>query len=122
MVPDAAWLGSDQGPWTTASATSPIGWLGRPSSSDPWGVVCRALTLCYPRCVRVRGIPVPLARLSTSVCILCVLCTVSVAMSRLFTDVRAVCALRVVLVALPGSPPFYLRFFVVSSLLLVVFQ
>ena len=35
MVPDAAWPGSDQRPWSTAPATGPVGWLGRPSASDP---------------------------------------------------------------------------------------
>ena len=37
-VPDAAWPGADQWPWTTAPATGPVGRLGRPSVSDPWGV------------------------------------------------------------------------------------
>ena len=31
MVPDAAWSGSDQWPWSTAPATGPVGRLGRPS-------------------------------------------------------------------------------------------
>ena len=38
MVPDAAWPGSDQWPWSTAPAAGPVGRLGRPSVSDPWGV------------------------------------------------------------------------------------
>ena len=38
MVPDAAWPGSDQWPWSTAPATGPVGRLGRPSASDPWGI------------------------------------------------------------------------------------
>ena len=38
MVPDAAWPGSDQWPWSTGPATGPVGRLGRPSVSDPWGV------------------------------------------------------------------------------------
>ena len=38
MVPDAAWPGSDQWPWSTAPATGPVGRLGRPSASDPSGV------------------------------------------------------------------------------------
>ena len=38
MVPDAAWPGSDQQPWSTGLATGPVGRLGRPSVSDPWGV------------------------------------------------------------------------------------
>ena len=36
-VPDAAWPGSDQWPWSTAPATGPVGRLGRPSASDQWG-------------------------------------------------------------------------------------
>ena len=38
MVPDAAWPGSDQWPRSTAPATGPVGRLGRPSASDPWGI------------------------------------------------------------------------------------
>ena len=38
IVPDAAWLGSDHWPWSTASATGPVGRLGCPSASDPCGV------------------------------------------------------------------------------------
>ena len=38
MVPDAAWPGSDQWPWSTAPATGPVGRVGRPSTSDPWVV------------------------------------------------------------------------------------
>ena len=38
MVSDAAWPGSDQWPWSTAPASGPVGRLGRPSASDPWGV------------------------------------------------------------------------------------
>ena len=37
MVPNAAWPGSDQQPWSTAPATGPVGRLGRSSVSDPWG-------------------------------------------------------------------------------------
>ena len=37
MVPDAAWPGSDQWPWSTAPATGPLGRLGRPSVSDSMG-------------------------------------------------------------------------------------
>ena len=49
MVPDAAWPGSDQWPWSTAPATGPVGPLGRPSASDPWGV-CSFLSLGRPTC------------------------------------------------------------------------
>ena len=54
MVPDAAWLGSDQWPWSTAPATGPVGRLGRPSVSDPWGVGS-FLSLGRPTCVRCPG-------------------------------------------------------------------
>ena len=51
-IPDATWPGSDQWPRGTAPATGPAGQLGRPTASDPWGVVFCALSLCCPRCVR----------------------------------------------------------------------
>ena len=54
MVPDATWPGSDQWPWSTAPATGPVGRLGRPSVSDPWGVGS-FLSLGRPRCVRCPG-------------------------------------------------------------------
>ena len=54
MVPDAAWPGSDQWPWSTAPATGPVGRLGCPSVSDPWGVGS-FLSLGRPTCVRCRG-------------------------------------------------------------------
>ena len=50
MVPDAAWPGSDQWPWSTAPATGPVGRLGRPSASDPWGIGS-FLSLGSPTCV-----------------------------------------------------------------------
>ena len=54
MVPHAAWPGSDQWPWSTAPATGPVGRLGRPSVSDPWGVGS-FLSLGRPACVRCPG-------------------------------------------------------------------
>ena len=66
MVPDAAWPGSDQWPWSTAPATGPVGRLGRPSASDPWGI-CFFLSLGLPTCVRCPG---PLGSCSP-VCVLC---------------------------------------------------
>ena len=54
IVPDAAWPGSDQWPWSTAPATGPVGRLGRPSASDPWGVGS-FLSLGRPTCVRCPG-------------------------------------------------------------------
>ena len=56
MVPDAAWLGSYQWPCSTAPATGPAGRLGRPSASDPEGVVRCALSLCRPRRVPKCGV------------------------------------------------------------------
>ena len=54
MVPDAAWPGSDQWPWSTAPATGPVGRLGRPSVSGPWNVGS-FLSLGRPTCVRCPG-------------------------------------------------------------------
>ena len=54
MVPDAAWPGSDQWRWSTAPATGPVGRLGRPSVSDPWGVGS-FLSLGRPTCVQCPG-------------------------------------------------------------------
>ena len=54
MLPDAAWPGSDQWPWSTAPATGPVGRLGRPSVSHPWGVGS-FLSLSRPTCVRRPG-------------------------------------------------------------------
>ena len=114
MVPDAAWPGSDQWPWSTAPATGPVGRLGRPSASDPWGigsflslgrptcVQCPGpLGSCSPVCPRcllccvcgVLGQLAPVHRCARSVC--CVACAVSWATGLLFTSVRAVCGARV---------------------------
>ena len=54
MVPDAAWLGSDEWPWSTAPATGPLDRLGPPGVSDPWGVGS-FLSLGRPTCVRCPG-------------------------------------------------------------------
>ena len=114
MVPDAAWPGSDQWPWSTAPATGPVGRLGRPSASDPWGIgsflslgrpTCvqrpGPLGSCSPVCPRgllwcvcgVLGQLAPVHRCARSVC--CVACAVSWATGFLFTGVRAVCGARV---------------------------
>ena len=50
MVPDAAWPGSDQWPWSTAPATGPVGRLGSPSVFDPRGLGS-LLSLGRPTCV-----------------------------------------------------------------------
>ena len=55
MVPNAAWPGWDQRPWGTAPAAGPVGRLGRPSVSDPWGV-SSFLSLGRPSCARVCGV------------------------------------------------------------------
>ena len=54
MVSDAAWPGLDQWPWSTAPATGPVGRVGRPSVSDPWGVGS-FLSLVSPTCVQCPG-------------------------------------------------------------------
>ena len=108
MVPDAAWPGSDQWPWSTAPATGPVGRLGCPSASDPWGVgsflslgcpTCvqcpGPLGSCSPVCPRgllccicgVLGHLAPVHRCAPSVC--CVVCAVSWATWLLFTSVPA---------------------------------
>ena len=61
MVPDAAWPGSDRRLWGTAPTAGPVGRLGRPSASDPWGVVCCLPSLGRPRCAPVCGVLGPLA-------------------------------------------------------------
>ena len=110
MVPDAAWSGSDQWPWSTAPATGPVGRLGRPSVSDPWGVGS-FLSLGRPTCVQcpgplgsrspvrplgvlccvcgVLGHLAPVHRCARSVC--CFACAVSWASWLLFTGVLARC-------------------------------
>ena len=117
MVPDAAWPGSDQQPWGTAPAAGPVGRLGRPSASDPWGVGCflppapyvctcvrclGPLGSCSPVCplgalfclCGVLGHLAPVHRCARSV--RCFACAVSWATWLLFTGVPARCvALRV---------------------------
>ena len=100
MVPDAAWPGSDQRPWGTAPAAGPVGRLGRPSVSDPWGVGA-FLSLGRPSCARVCGVLghlAPVHRCARSV--RCVACTVSWATWLLFTGVPARCV--VLCVRCPG--------------------
>ena len=121
MVPDAAWPGSDQQPWSTAPATGPVGRLGRPSVSDPWGVgsflspdrptcvrcpgppgscspVCPLGVLC--RVCGVLGLPAPVHRCARSVW--CVACAVSWASRLPFTGAPARCV--VLCVRCPGPP------------------
>ena len=115
MVPDAAWPGLVQWPWSTVPATGPVGLLGRPSASDPWGVgsflslgrpMCvqcpGPLGSCSPLCPRgllccvcgVLGHLAPVQWCARSVC--CVACAVSWASRLPFTGAPAGCvALRV---------------------------
>ena len=130
MVLDAAWPGSDQWLWTTAPATGPVGRLGRPSASDPWGIgsflslgcpTCvqrpGPLGSCSPVCPRgllwcvcgVLGQLAPVHRCARSVC--CVACAVSWAPGLLFTGVRAVCGARVPWVVVSLFLPPYCSFF-----------
>ena len=71
MVPDAAWPGSEQRPRGTASATGLLGWLGRPSATNPWGVVCCFPSLVCPRCTGVCGVLGPLALVHRCPCPAC---------------------------------------------------
>ena len=130
MVPDAAWPGSDQWPWSTAPATGPVGRLGRHSASDPWGVGS-FLSLGRPTCVQCPGLlgscsPVcprgllccvcgvlghlaPVHRCARSVC--CVACAVSWALGSR-SPVCALCAVRVChgWLCPSSSPPNFLSF------------
>ena len=74
MVPDAAWPGSDQWPWSTAPAPGPVCRPGRAVVSNPWGVGS-FLSLVRPMCA---GCPGPLGSCSP-VCsrgLLCCFCGV----------------------------------------------
>ena len=71
MVPDAAWLGSDQRPWVTAPAAGPVDRLGRRSAPDPWVVVCCCPSLGRPGCACLCGVLghlAPVHRCARSVC------------------------------------------------------
>ena len=119
IVPDAAWPGSDQWPWSTAPAPGPVGRPGRPSASNPWGVgsflslsrptgvrCIGQLGSCSPVCPRgllccvcgVLGYLAPVHRCARSVC--CVACAVSWATWLPFTGVPAGCV--VLRVRCPG--------------------
>ena len=76
MVPNAAWPGSNQRPWSTAPATGPMGRLGRPSASDPGGVDGCVIPLCCPRCMCVCGVLALVAPVRRCAC--CVLCACAV--------------------------------------------
>ena len=102
MVPDASLPGLDQWPWDTASAAAPVGRLGRPSASHPWGVGS-FLSLCRPTCACVCGVLghlAPVRRCARSVC--CVLCAASLTTWLLFTGVPARCVASCV--RCPGPP------------------
>ena len=88
MVPDAAWPGSDQWPWSTAPATGPVGRPGRPSASTHGVLVlsCPSAALCV---CSVLGCWAPVHRCARAVC--CGASAVSWAGWLLFTGVLARC-------------------------------
>ena len=90
MVPDAAWPGSDQWPWSTAPATGPVGRLGRPSASDPWGVGS-FLSLGRPTCVQCPG-PVGSCSPVCSLGVLCCVCGVQGHLAPVHRCARSVCS------------------------------
>ena len=93
MVPNAAWPGSDQWPWSTAPAPGLVGWPGCPGVSNPWGVGS-FLSLVRPMYARCPGLLAPVHRCARAVC--CVVYAVSWATWLLFTGLPARCgALRV---------------------------
>ena len=113
MVLDAAWPGSDQWPWSTAPATSPVGRLGRPGASDPWGVGSY-LSLGRPTCVQCPG---PLGSRSP-VCprgLLCCVCGVLghlAPVHRCARCVRCACAMGG---CVPLPPPLIFVFFLMEK-------
>ena len=103
MVPDAAWPGSDQWPWSTAPAIDLMGRLGRPSASDPWGVGS-FLSLGRPTCVQCPG---PLGSCSP-MCprgMLCCVCGSLGNLAPVHRCARSVCCV-VRAVSWPTWPPF----------------
>ena len=103
MVPDAAWPGSDQWPWSTTPAIGPVGRLGRPGASDPWGVGS-SLSLGRPTCVQCPG---PLGSCSP-VCtrgMLCCVCGVLGQLAPVHQCARSLCCV-VRAVSWPTWPPF----------------
>ena len=74
MVPDAAWPGSDQWPWSTAPAPGPVGRPGRPGVSYPCGVGS-FLSLGRPMCARCPG-PLGSCSPACSRVLLCCVCGV----------------------------------------------
>ena len=112
MVPDAARPGSDQWPWSAAPGTGPADRLGRPSSSDPRGVVCWAPSLCYPSCVCAYGVRGLLALVHQCARPVCSLCGVPVHLALLHLCARCVRHARDVagLIAPPPSLCFCVFF------------
>ena len=115
MVPDAAWPGSDQWPWSTAPATGPVGRLGRPSASEPLGI-CSFLSLGRPTCVQCPG----LLGSCSPVCSLGVLCCMCGVLGHWAPVHRCACCVRCACAmggCVPLPPPlifvvfFFLLFF-----------
>ena len=97
MVPDAAWPGSDQWPWSTAPAPGPVGWRVAPVCPTH-GVLVLS---CPSAALRVRGVlghMAPVHRCPRSVW--CVACAASWAPWLPFTGVPAECV--VLRVRCPG--------------------
>ena len=91
------WPGSPRERVSTAPAPGPLGRLGRPSASNPWGVGS-FLSLGRPRVCIVLGRLAPVHRCARAVC--CVVSAVSLATWLLFTGVLARCV--VLRVRCPG--------------------
>ena len=102
MIPDAAWPGSDQWPWSTAPAPGPVGQLGRPGVSNPWGVGS-FLSLVRPLCARCPG---PLGSCSpvSSRGLLCRVCGVLGHLDPVHRCARSVCCVACVVSWAPWLP------------------
>ena len=112
MVRDAAWPGSDQWPWSTAPATGPVGRLGRPSASDPWGIGS-FLSLGRRMCVQCPG----LLDSCSPVCprgLLCCVCGVLGHLAPVHRCARCVRCARAMGGCVPLPPPFiFVSFFLI---------
>ena len=108
MVPDAAWAGSDQWPWSSAPAPGPAGRPGRLGVSNTWGVGSFP-SLGRPTCARCPG---PLDSCSP-VCSRALLCCVCGVLGHLASVHR--CARSVWCVACAASRASWLPFTGVPS-------
>ena len=71
MVPNVAWPGPDRLSWATVPAAGPVGWQGRPSAPNSWGVVCCFPSLVRHTCARVCSVHGCLVPCHCCACMVC---------------------------------------------------